>query len=322
MIYPTLPKDRTQIAVQEFPFRLDYKTPLLFIGSCFSENIGSQLEALKFPVNINPFGTLYNPASIFRVLETIITNKQITKTDLSFSLGKYFHYLFNTTFADTEPNTLLQKINATINDSHHFFSKSNTIFITLGTSFAYRLNSNNEIVSNCHKQPDKLFTRILLDTETIKNYLEKTVELIGINKQIVFTVSPIRHLKDGLTSNQRSKAQLISTVHQIIEKYDNTFYFPAYEIMLDDLRDYRYYDTTLTHLSPAAIQYIFYHFSQSFFSENTQQIMHSVDKLNKQLRHRPLNMSKKEQMTYQEQLTATINELTNRYPFLDFSNDN
>ena len=289
MIFPTPLKDRTLITIPEFPFRLNYKTPLLFIGSCFSENIGNQLEELKFPVNINPFGTLYNPASILQVLDTIISNKQMTKADLSFSAGKYFHYLFNTTFTDPEQNTLLQKINLTIKDTHDFFSKANTIFITLGTSFAYRLNSNNEIVSNCHRQPAKLFTRILLDTETIKSYLAKTVEMIGKTKNIVFTISPIRHLKDGLPGNQRSKAQLIDAVHQIVEKHENTFYFPAYEIMMDDLRDYRYYDTTLTHLSPAAIQYIFYHFSKTFFNANTQQMMHSVDKLNKQLRHRPLN---------------------------------
>jgi len=321
MSFPTLPKHRTLITIPEFPFRLNYKTPLFFIGSCFSENIGYQLEDLKFPVKINPFGTLYNPASIWQVLDTIISNKQMTKADLSFSDGKYFHYLFNTTFTDFVQNTLLQKINLTINDTHDFFSKANTIFITLGTSFAYKLNSNNKIVSNCHKQPANLFTRILLDTETIKSYLEKIVESIGKTKIIVFTVSPIRHLKDGLIANQRSKAQLIDAVHQIVEKQDNAFYFPAYEIMMDDLRDYRYYDTTLTHLSQAAIQYVFYHFSMSFFTSETQKIMQAVDKLNKQLRHKPLNMSKEEQLAYQAQIASNMKALINHYPFLNFNSE-
>ncbi len=319
MNFLDLPKDRTPIEIPSFPFSINYQTPLFFLGSCFSDNIGSQLEYFKFPVLINPLGTIYNPVSILNTLQIINEQKQFTEKDLIFSGSKYFHYSFNTLFSSNNSKSTIDKINIAVQSAHDFFQKAEIIFITLGTSFAYQLKTTGKIVSNCHKQPASLFNRSLLDTNTIKNSLETILKITGENKKVVFTISPIRHLKDGLTENQRSKAQLISAVHQVIENYPNTFYFPAYEIMMDDLRDYRYYDESLTHLSTTAIQYIFYHFAKSLIDKTGFPVMQDVDKIKRMLQHKITDVSNIND--WRDKLNNTINQLAKKYPFLDFSKE-
>jgi len=317
-----LPKDRTYIEHISVPFSIDLQTPLLFIGSCFSENIGNQLQYFKFPVLINPMGTMYNPISISNTFKMITQNRKFSKDELSFSNGKYFHYLFNTRFSDTNPEVVIRKINSTIEHANIFFKKTKVVFITLGTSFAYQLNSSGTIVSNCHKQPVHLFTRILLDIETIAKNLETTIQMIGASKKIVLTVSPIRHLKDGLIQNQRSKSQLISVVHKIISAHKNTFYFPSYEIMMDELRDYRYYDESLTHLNSSALKNIFHYFANTFFDNTAiSTILHDIDKLNKLLRHNTDFMNQSEQKEWQKKIITKISYLSKKYPFFDFTKE-
>ncbi len=321
MDFINLPKDRTPIEIPSFPFSINYQTPLFFLGSCFSDNIGNQLKYFKFPALINPLGTIYNPVSILNTLQIINDNRQLTKKDLEFSNDRYFHYSFNTLFSGSNSEHTVEKMNTAIQSAHNFLKTTEIIFITLGTSFAYRLKSSGKIVSNCHKQPASLFDRILLNTNIIKNSLETILKITGKNKKVIFTVSPIRHLKDGLIENQRSKAQLISTVHQVIENHPNTFYFPAYEIIMDDLRDYRYYDESLTHLSNSGIQYIFHHFAKNAIDKTVFPIMQDVDKLKKMTRHKTANLTNTELTDWKNKLNDTINKLVKKYPFLDLSEE-
>ncbi|MCD6366020.1 MAG: GSCFA domain-containing protein [Bacteroidales bacterium] len=321
MNFIDLPKDRTQIELSSFPFSINYQTAMFFLGSCFSENIGNQLEYFKFPVLINPLGTIYNPVSVLNTLQIISKKGLFSKKDLTFSDGKYFHYSFNTLFSGSNSESTVEKMNTDVQSSHNFFKKTEIIFITLGTSFAYQLKVSGKIVSNCHKQPASLFDRILLDTGIIKNALESILKITGENKKVVFTVSPIRHLKDGLIENQRSKAQLISIVHQVIENHPNTFYFPAYEIMMDDLRDYRYYDESLTHLSNAAIQYIFHHFAKSMIDKTVFPAMQDIDKFKKMIQHKTTYHSDMELSDWKNKLNDSINRLAKKYPFLDFAKE-
>jgi len=321
MNFIDLPKDRTQIELSSFPFSINYQSLLFFLGSCFSENIGNQMQYFKFPTLINPLGTIYNPVSILNTLQIISEKQQFTKKDIESSDGKYFHYSFNTLFSGNNPESTVEKMNIAVQSAHNFFKKTEIIFITLGTSFAYQLKVSGKIVSNCHKQPASLFDRILLDTGIIKNALESILKITGENKKVVFTVSPIRHLKDGLIENQRSKAQLISIVHQVIENHPNTFYFPAYEIMMDDLRDYRYYDESLTHLSNTAIQYIFHHFAKSLIDKTVFPVMQDIDKIKKMIQHKTIHLTNTELSDWKNKLNDGINKLAKKYPFLDFAEE-
>ncbi|MFA5328101.1 MAG: GSCFA domain-containing protein [Prolixibacteraceae bacterium] len=316
----------TEIQIPEFPWKLDYSKSMMFFGSCFSENIGQKLVDLKFNVDMNPFGILYNPESIANGLKILLENRIFTEDDLFQDHGLWNSFYHHSRFSDVDKEAALEKINSRILFSSEFLRKADFLVITFGTAWVYELKKTGIIVSNCHKVPASEFKRFRLGvyeiTETYRELLEE-IWKFNPNLKVVFTVSPIRHWKDGAVENQVSKATLLLSVDRLKSGFgeENCGYFPSYEIMMDELRDYRFYADDMLHLSPVAIDYIFDRFSKVMISKSSQNMFPTVLKIIKAFAHRPVNPTSSE---YERFLCANleeINKLTIRFPYLNFESE-
>lgn len=287
---------RTAITIPQAKHKIDLKKPILSIGSCFSRLIGQKLLNHKFSILLNPFGTLFNPITIFDLLEISIKNqKPSVFADLyikSQSLWK--HYCLHSDFASLSKIDLDNSINQTFQDVHDFFEipEEKVILMTLGTAWVYNLKETQTTVANCHKTPASFFDKKLLTLEVIEHSFEKLIHLLQQkNVKVILTVSPVRHIKEGLANNQISKAILRLFCENMSQKYDVIDYFPSYEIMLDDLRDYRFYASDLIHPNETAENYIWQKFQETYFDNETQVFVKNWQKILKQLQHKPLYIS-------------------------------
>ncbi len=319
---PQTPLFRTPVEISHSPRAISYNTPVTFAGSCFTENIGDRLHTLKFPCDINPFGILYNPISIHKGLQRLIQGKAFTADDLQHGNDLWFSYHHHGRFSHHYQTTCLQNINARLSSSATLLKKARYLFITLGTARVFALKETGQVVANCHKQPAALFDHYLLGVDAVTQACTNLVDaLSSYNPQleIVFTVSPIRHWKDGASGNQLSKSTLIVAVHQLVERYDQVAYFPAYEIVMDELRDYRFYAGDMLHLDPVAVDYIWQHFAESYINEEDLEISQQVGKLLKAAQHQPDDVESPGHQTFLERQLATIDQLENKHPFLALS---
>lgn len=300
-------KFRTTIPIVKLPVKINHQNKIFLIGSCFTENIVNKLQYHQFKTFCNPNGILYNPLSIFKSIESIVDNKKIIKEDLQFKSDHYYHFDFHSSYADRDWEVLLQRIKIEREKANLFLSQANIIFISLGTAWYYE--RNGEIVASCHKHPASEFDKKIADPDTIKKAFDifrSKLFKINPNLKVVFTISPVRHLKDGFIENHRSKALLINSVHELCEQFLNTYYFPSYEIMMDDLRDYRFYKHDLLHPNDLAINYIWNYFEKVFFSDETIILNKQIDKFKKSLKHKPLRLGK-EYNSFREELSKKIN---------------
>ncbi len=305
---------RTELNILPSSLQLNYSDTQMFIGSCFSENIGKKTEALRFNTLINPFGIVFNPFSLSKNLLRAIENRVYTEEELGFHNGLFYSFDHHSSFSHADKKVCLQKINEALFTAHEFLKRSKVLFITFGSAWVYL--KDEKAVANCHKIPNQHFEKQLLQLENITSwYNGLLLHLKKINPQmnIVFTVSPVRHLKDGFIENQRSKAILLEAVHRIVEHNKNAFYFPAYELVMDDLRDYRFYGKDLLHLTEVGVEYVWKKFMQAYYSEHTQGIMKEVDNLNLFLNHRAMNEDESALAVKKEK---EVVELKNKYPFL------
>lgn len=282
---------RTELMSKPVEKKIDYASKTLFIGSCFSSNIGDLLKDRRFTVLINPFGTVYNPSSICKQMESMINNHTVITEDLVEVDKLFCHHDYHTHFNNVDKDATVSAINGTIQRSHEYLQKADWIFITLGTNWVYEIKSTNKIVANCHKRPSSIFNKRLLTlNETVEN-LEKIhtmLKTFNPNAKIVYTLSPVRHIKDGIEDNALSKAILKVAIHDQLTK-NGCEYFPAYEYMMDDLRDYRFYEEDLIHPNKVAIKYIWKKFIETYFSESTLTKIKEVEKIISFLAHRPVN---------------------------------
>lgn len=281
-------KFRTEIPTPKYPFDINYQDKLMLVGSCFSDHIGNFFQEMGFDILSNPFGTLFNPVSIANALKMSIEPNLFTDKHIDFFNEKWISYAHHGKFSHPDKETFRQNISQCLNRAHDFFSSTDYLFLTFGTAYCYRLIERNLIVANCHKIPAQKFEKLLLNTEQlVKLYAELLTQLRQFNPQlkIIFTVSPVRHLADGFHENQISKSILHLSVNQLIDN-ENTFYFPSYEMVQDDLRDYRFYAADLCHPSDAAVTYIREKLTEAFFSQETQNRMKEVIKENKAKSHR------------------------------------
>jgi hypothetical protein len=288
---------RTTIKVNRSSFTIDYNTSTFLMGSCFSDSVGELLNYYKLPVLLNPFGVLYNPASIAQALNTIISNKTIQTDDLFQKDDLWHSFDFHGSFSDTNKNLVLKNTNSAIQNAHNYLIKSNCIIITLGTAWVYEYIKTNKIVANCHKFHANEFKRYKLTVNTIIESWNATIEkLKSFNPtiKIIFTISPVRHLKDGAHENQLSKASLLLAVDELIQQNKNCCYFPSYEIVQDELRDYRFYADDMIHISEKAVNYIFEKFKSVYISEKTKKTMNEVEVIAKGYSHRILSNNKTE----------------------------
>jgi len=316
----------TEIQIPEFPWKMDYSKNMMFFGSCFSENIGQKLIDLKFQVDMNPFGILYNPESIANSIKMLLEKRIFTENDLFNDQGLWSSFYHHSRFSDVDREVALEKINSRISLSHEFLKKADFLAITFGTAWVYELKKTGRIVSNCHKVPAAEFKRFRLGVyEITEVYRELLVELWKFNSdlKVIFTVSPIRHWKDGAIENQVSKATLLLAIDQLKTGFGDQgcSYFPSYELMMDELRDYRFYAEDMLHLSPVATDYIFDHFSKVMISKESLDVSKNIMKIRKAVLHRPVNSTSAEYKKFLVSNLDEINKLTIRFPYLDFTEE-
>lgn len=282
---------RTQIKIPESDFKITHQDKILMLGSCFSKNIGERLVNLKFNTLINPYGILFNPISVYNSLNEIIDNKKYTQNDLGFHDGLYYSFNHHGRFKNSDIDITLKNINTEIQEAYNQLQNLDYLVITFGTSWAYQYKKARRIVANCHKIPNYEFEKIFISKEEIINSFNNTyskLKSIVPNLKILFTISPVRHWKDGVTQNQISKGNLFLTINEMILNNSNCYYFPAYEIVMDELRDYRFYKEDMLHPNKLAIDYIWDKFSEVYFSEETKNINSNFNKLNKLAFHRSI----------------------------------
>lgn len=283
-------KFRTEIPSPKYPFSINYDDSLLFIGSCFSDKMGTFLEENRFNTLLNPFGTLFNPASIATALQFLLNPALFNSQWIDFFNEKWISFAHHGSFSHSVRDTFIQNIENQLDKGNTFLNKANFLFITFGTAYAYRHKKSNLIVANCHKIPAHKFNKIRLEVdEIVAQYQTLIAHLQQNNPNLttIFTVSPVRHLGDGFHENQLSKSTLHLAIDEILKSCPKTFYFPSYEILQDDLRDYRFYGQDLCHPNEQAMNYIREIFSTAFFSSETEKKRKLIEKENKFLNHRP-----------------------------------
>lgn len=289
----------------------------MFMGSCFSDNIGEKTEIHKFKSISNPFGVIYNPASVKTHL------REMHRDDFNFvpqlRQGKelWFDYRFHGSFSHIDRDKAAQTMTSAVKHAKDHFQQCDALFITWGTAWIYRLKDNKQVVTNCHKQDAENFMREKLTTECIvANYTSLLNEIFDKlpDIQVVLTVSPVRHLKDGFVENQRSKAALLLAAEKLENRFKQVTYFPAYEILMDDLRDYRFYDRDFTHPSSEAVDYLWEHFSETFFDDNTKKLNQELQKLHTACQHKMLFPKSKEAKKFAQTQLRVIENLEKKYP--------
>ncbi len=319
-------KDPFRTVVDPIPIseKLSYQTPGLFLGSCFTTSIGEKMQHLKFPVMINPSGVLYNPVSIKDILERILEEKLFKPEDLHFENGLWFSLRHDTFFSDEDKAKCLSRINERYVQAVSFFKNVRFLFLTFGTARVYVWKKSGQVVANCHKLPLAYFERRMLGVEEIVAlYRDLTVRLFSMNPdlQIVFTVSPIRHWKDGAAGNHYSKSVLHVAIQRLTVQDERLHYFPSYEIMMDDLRDYRFYAADMLHLSDIAVDYIWEKFRKTVIDPGVLPVIGEVQKILRAVTHRPFRPASAEYQKFREVQLAKIKDMEKRYPFLDLSTE-
>jgi len=307
---------RTNIKLQAARNQIDYNSNLLLIGSCFSENISEKLNYFKFNTFSNPFGILFNPIAIEHLITNAINQKEYSDNDLFLLNEKWHCFEAHSDLSAISKNETVSNLNSAIQTTNQKIPKASHIIITLGTSWVYRHIETDAIVGNCHKIPQKKFLKELLSVKEISASLENMCALIrSVNPEanIIFTVSPVRHLKDGFVENSQSKAHLISAIHLIIDNKKQQYYFPSYEIMLDDLRDYRFYNNDMLHPNETAINYIWEQFKPVWINENTLSIQKEVETIQRGLTHKPFNPNSEQHQQFLKNLQLKINKLQMSY---------
>jgi hypothetical protein len=273
-------------------FTIRHSDFLFLTGSCFSGNIGQRLTDLKFKTAINPAGILFNPLSISDSIKSLIENAGVSREHIIEREGSFYTFDFHSSVHAKSGQDLVAAVRDINSKASRSLKEARFLFITFGTAFAYRLRSTGKVVANCHKQPSGIFDKILPSPAEIeKEYSQLLGQLKAFNPglKIIFTVSPVKHLNDGVEENSLSKSTLILTVHNIIEQNPGCSYFPSYELVTDDLRDYRFYKTDLAHPNDMAIDYVFGKFSDCYFDSKTRELCDHIRELNAATRHRPLN---------------------------------
>ncbi len=315
---------RTKVELPIGNEKIHHSDRLMLWGSCFAENIGKLLNEYKFACDLNPFGILYNPASIAKAVKTLQEKRLYTEADLLWDKNSWHSLMHHSLFSDAEKETCLSNINSRITQGNENLMQANWLIFTWGTARVYEWKETGEIVGNCHKLPEKLFTRRLLEVdEIVSTYSQLLADLHSQNHglKVLFTVSPIRHAKDGMHGNQLNKATLLLAVEKLCQALPFCFYFPSYEIMMDELRDYRFYADDMLHPSGLAINYIWLCFKNSFFGLETLQFMKQWDEVKKALAHRPFNPQSEGYQSFLSQILLKIERLKEKFPYLDAQNE-
>ena len=316
---------RSTFPLEKPDFGLSHADRLLLLGSCFTENIGRRLLHAKFQTLVNPFGIVYNPVSMAQSLDRLLAADQPFRIEeLVQHAGLWHSWMHHGSWSGTGREATLERLNAAYHAAAGFLKNTNRLLLTLGTAEVFTLRETGEVVANCHKAPAALFDERRLGVGETADILEKTLQKITAQRpdiQIVLTVSPIRHLRNGPVANQRSKAVLVLACAELCTRLPNVVYFPAYELLLDDLRDYRFYKPDLTHPNELAEGYIWDAFGDVFFTAKTKALMARIERIRAAMQHRPFRPDSAEHQEFCERQLAAIAELSATEPQLDFSEE-
>jgi hypothetical protein len=315
---------QTQVQIPNSTNPINHSEKLMLLGSCFAENIGEKLTDNKFQVDVNPFGILYNPLSVKAALNDLIDKKKFTEADIFLHEGIFHSFAHHSRFSDENPNACLEQINKRIIESSQWLKQADRLIVTFGSAFVYFHKESGAVVSNCHKMHEKTFYRKRIEIDLIvSEWIDLIKKLLVENPKlkIIFTVSPIRHWKDGAHENQLSKATLLLAIDQLVKKSDCCSYFPAYEIVMDELRDYRFYAEDMIHPSGLAIDYIWNRFTQTRLSKQCQQLITEWQIVHKAIIHRPFNPKSETYKTFLTQNLTKLEQLTEKYPYFALSSE-
>ena len=312
---------RTKVPIPKSNNPIDYNSKILSLGSCFAENMAEKLDYFKFQNTCNPFGIIFNPVSIQKMIYRVVNQFFFTEKDIFFHNERWHCYEVHSEWSHSNKEEFLENLNAVLKTSLIQLFQASHIIITYGTSWVYRNIESNAVVANCHKVPQAAFLKEILSVETIEKYINDTIDLIQkINPDctIIFTVSPVRHIKDGFVENQQGKAHLIAALHSSNFQLPTFSYFPSYEIMMDELRDYRFYAEDMLHPNQVAIDYIWERFSETTISGESYSIMDEVHSIQNGLKHRPFDPSAESHIKFKEKLGEKITKLVSQYSFIKF----
>ncbi|WP_348798402.1 GSCFA domain-containing protein [Flavobacterium adhaerens] len=313
----------TKIPILKNEIPIEYNSKILSLGSCFAENIGDKFQYFKFQSETNPFGIIFNPVSIEKIINRVVNGDLFTEEDIFFHNERWQSFEVHSDLSCSDAAEFLTSLNRVLKETKNHLQEATHIIITYGTSWVYRNNESNKIVANCHKVPQKQFTKELLSVEIIQESIQNTIgsiQTLNPNVNFVFTVSPVRHLKDGFVENQRSKSHLITAIHNLLSENCilQSDYFPSYEIMVDELRDYRFYAEDMLHPSQVAINYIWKRFKESSISETVYSIMDAVEGVQKSLQHRPFDPNSESHQKFVTNLKEKITKLVVHFPHMKF----
>ncbi|RZS99865.1 GSCFA domain-containing protein [Aquimarina brevivitae] len=312
---------QTNIKLSKGTPLIDYDSNLFMVGSCFAQHIGDKLEYFKFKNCINPFGILFHPKAIETFLYMATQQEEYAEEDIFFHNEQWHCFDAHSSLSSSDKLELLFNLNNRLINTYTKLRSATHAIITLGTSWVYRLRQLDMVVANCHKVPSKAFEKQLLSVAENEKSIENCIALlrsVNQNIKIIITVSPVRHLKDGMVENNLSKANLISAIHSVMQKDSSIAYFPSYEIMMDELRDYRFYNQDMIHPSPLAISYIWNKFKETWVSPDARALMQNIEEIQKGLAHRPFNPNSEAHQQFLEKLDAKKNKLTAVYPHIKF----
>jgi len=285
-------KFRTEVNTVPKPDFISYKSDMLAIGSCFADEIGMRLQALKFPIDVNPFGVIFNPVSLAELLTNALESR-FDETLFVSRDGHWFHHGYHSKVNAPTMEALSQKITGLNANVHKSLNETNVLLLTFGSAWVYKHNPTNSIVSNCHKVSQDQFSKKLLDFEVLKGvyfHLFETLFKHNPKLNILLTISPVRHIKDGVYENNVSKSVLHLLTHFLVSHFKQVHYFPSYELIVDDLRDYRFYKEDLIHPTNQAVEYVFEKFSATYFSDKTKEAVRLQQAILKLKAHKPLGL--------------------------------
>lgn len=310
--------------IKSFESKLNYKQKMVFVGSCFAENIGELMQQSKFDVVLNPNGIVYNPQSISMAIQRYILNEQHVEKDLFYANECWNSWEHHSRYSNSNKEVCLNELNTQLNAAHNQLKQADWLFITFGSSFIYKHIESNQLVGNCHKVPQQQFEKLFLNSlDVIAEYKILIEKLKDFNPKlkIVFTVSPVRYVRDGVVENNLSKAHLLATVHQLVNDYSTVFYFPAYELVIDDLRDYRFYKTDMVHPNEQAIEYVFQKLKEVLFDSETIDAFEKINDILKASAHRPFNSDSEEFKKFKSRYLKRCKELQESNPTINLKKE-
>lgn len=313
----------TPVPLKKSDRPMNYSSEMVLLGSCFAENMAEKFAYFKFNSEVNPFGIIFNPVSVEQLIRRVVHQLEYKDEDVFFHNERWHCFEVHSDLSNENKDDLLKNLNRILVDFKEKFSRISHCTITYGTSWVYKNKASGQIVANCHKVPQSQFQKELLSIETIQKSILDTVSLIQeINPDchFIFTISPVRHIKDGFVENQRSKSHLITALQFLLSENCilHSEYFPSYEIMMDELRDYRFYADDLLHPNSTAVNYIWERFSENHISEENHILMQEIDSIQKSLLHRPFNPNSQSHQQFLNNLSLKIAKIQQQLPFVQF----